>query len=175
MHIRYAIAPCALGFILVAMTERGLCRVGIGATRDALRRELASDFPRATLEESSAELAPRVEAILRHLEGKSRELSMPLDVRATAFQRSVWEALRAIPYGETRSYQDIARAIGAPTAARAVGAACARNPLALVVPCHRAVRANGDLAGYAWGLDVKRRLLDAERGALTKVRRLKAA
>jgi AraC family transcriptional regulator, regulatory protein of adaptative response / methylated-DNA-[protein]-cysteine methyltransferase len=171
MLIRYAIAPCGLGFILVALTERGLCRVGIASTRAALRRELASEFPRAELEESGAKLSPRVDAILRHLEGKRRELSMPLDVRATAFQRRVWEALRAIPYGETRSYQDIARAIGAPTAARAVGAACARNPLALVVPCHRAVRANGDLAGYAWGLDVKRRLLDAERRALPKTRR----
>jgi AraC family transcriptional regulator of adaptative response/methylated-DNA-[protein]-cysteine methyltransferase len=164
-RIGYAIARSPFGWIIVAMTERGLCRVAIAATRDALRRDLANCFPNVELAEAKAELAPRVAAIVRHLEGRERRLLLPLDVAATAFQRRVWAALRSIPYGETRSYQDIARAIGAPSAARAVGAACARNPLAIVIPCHRAVRQNGDLANYAWGLDVKRRLLAAERQA----------
>jgi AraC family transcriptional regulator of adaptative response/methylated-DNA-[protein]-cysteine methyltransferase len=163
MRIRFTMAQSSLGWILVAMTERGVCRVAIADTREALRRGLAPEFPGAALEDASPELAPRVEQILRHIEGTAPAPSLPLDIRATAFQRRVWDALRSIPRGETRSYTDIARSIGAPKAARAVGAACAKNPLALVVPCHRAVRENGDLAGYAWGLDVKRRLLDIER------------
>jgi AraC family transcriptional regulator of adaptative response/methylated-DNA-[protein]-cysteine methyltransferase len=165
MRIRYAIAKSTVGHVLVAVTDRGLCRVGIGDSREKLRGALAEEFPRATLEESTADLAPHVSEVLRQVEGGTEQVSLPLDVRATAFQRRVWDALRKIPYGETRSYSEIARSIGAPRAARAVGAACGQNPVALVIPCHRAVREDGGLAGFAWGLDVKRRLLDRERAS----------
>jgi AraC family transcriptional regulator of adaptative response/methylated-DNA-[protein]-cysteine methyltransferase len=164
-HVRYAVAKSSLGFVLVAATDRGVCRVALSSSRESLRRALVEEFPRATLDES-VELAPRMAEVLGHIEG--RGASMPLDVRATAFQRRVWDALREIPYGETRTYSDIAKAIGAPRAARAVGSACGKNPVALVIPCHRAVREDGGLGGYAWGLDVKRRLLDLERSARSR-------
>jgi AraC family transcriptional regulator of adaptative response/methylated-DNA-[protein]-cysteine methyltransferase len=168
LRIRYAIAKSSLGFVLVAATDRGLCRVAMSGSRESLRKALAEEYPRATLEESDVELAPRVAEVLRHVEGRARADSLPLDVRATAFQRRVWDALREIPYGETRTYSDIARSIGAPRAARAVGSACGQNPVALVIPCHRAVREDGGLGGYAWGLDVKRRLLEIERGTRSR-------
>jgi AraC family transcriptional regulator of adaptative response/methylated-DNA-[protein]-cysteine methyltransferase len=162
-RIRYAFVESSLGLVLVAATDRGLCRVALGDSRDRLRDELARDFPQATLERSDAALAPHVAEVLRHIEGKGGDVPLQLDLHATAFQRRVWEALRKIPYGETRSYSEIARSIGEPRAARAVGAACGKNPVAIVIPCHRAVRGDGDLAGFAWGLDKKRRLLDLER------------
>jgi AraC family transcriptional regulator of adaptative response/methylated-DNA-[protein]-cysteine methyltransferase len=163
MRVRYAIAGSPVGLLLVAATERGVCRVAIGTSRAALRRDLEKEFPRAALVAANAELAPWVDPILRGVEGGAATRAVPLDVAATEFQARVWDTLRAIPYGETRSYAAIARAIGAPKAARAVGSACAKNPVALVVPCHRAVRGDGALGGFAWGLDVKRRLLDTER------------
>jgi AraC family transcriptional regulator of adaptative response/methylated-DNA-[protein]-cysteine methyltransferase len=163
MHIRFAMTRSSLGFVLVAATDRGLCRVALADSRDRLRQALADDFPGAALEESRSELAPHLAEVLRHIDGTADDVSLPLDVRATTFQRRVWDALRQIPYGETRTYSEIARSIGEPRAARAVGAACGQNPLALVIPCHRAVREDGGLAGFAWGLDVKRRLLDIER------------
>jgi AraC family transcriptional regulator of adaptative response/methylated-DNA-[protein]-cysteine methyltransferase len=172
MNIRYIITKTPFGLILVATTERGICRVATAGTREALRKELAKEFPKATLEPADAELKPWVSRILDHIEGVNGELSLPLDVRATAFQRRVWEALRKIPYGETRSYSEIARSIGAPKAVRAVGGACGQNPVALVIPCHRVIREDGSLGGFGWGLDVKRRLLESERaGAIARSRR----
>jgi AraC family transcriptional regulator of adaptative response/methylated-DNA-[protein]-cysteine methyltransferase len=168
MRIRYAIASSSLGHVLVAATDRGLCRVAMADSRERLTRALAQEFPRASLEESAAELAPQVSDVLRRIEGGAGQGSLPLDVQATAFQRRVWDALREIPRGETRSYSQIARSIGSPGAARAVGAACGKNPVALVIPCHRAVRQDGGLGGFAWGIDVKRRLLDLERSGSSR-------
>jgi AraC family transcriptional regulator of adaptative response/methylated-DNA-[protein]-cysteine methyltransferase len=168
MRIRYAMAKSSLGLVLVAATDRGLCRVALGESRHSLREALAKEFPRAALEESDNELAAHTTAVLRRIDGEAPEVSVPLDVHATDFQRRVWEALRNIPYGETRSYSQIARSIGEPRAARAVGAACAKNPTAVVIPCHRAVREDGGLGGFAWGLDKKRRLLDVERSVATR-------
>jgi AraC family transcriptional regulator of adaptative response/methylated-DNA-[protein]-cysteine methyltransferase len=156
-------ARSSLGHVLVAATDRGLCRVSLGASREGLWTALARAFPRVTLEESAAELTPHMTDVLGRIEGAADQALPALDVRATAFQRRVWDALCEIPYGETRTYSEIARSIGAPRAARAVGAACGKNPLALVIPCHRALREDGGLAGFAWGLDVKRRLLEIER------------
>jgi AraC family transcriptional regulator of adaptative response/methylated-DNA-[protein]-cysteine methyltransferase len=161
--IRYVIAESSLGHVLVASTDRGVCRVDIARSREKLRSALAREFPRASLEETASRGA-HVAEILRRIEGRADAIAVPLDVRATEFQRRVWNALCGIPLGETRSYSQIARSIGAPRAARAVGAACGKNPVALVIPCHRAVREDGGLAGFAWGgIDVKRRLLDRER------------
>ena len=174
MKIRYIIAKTPFGLILVATTERGICRVATAGTREALRKELAKEFPKATLEQADAELKPWVSQILDHIAGADGELSLPLDLRATSFQRRVWEALRKIPYGETRSYSEIARAIGAPKAVRAVGGACGQNPVALVIPCHRVIREDGELGGFGWGIDVKRRLLERERaGALARSGRMR--
>jgi AraC family transcriptional regulator of adaptative response/methylated-DNA-[protein]-cysteine methyltransferase len=170
MRIRYAVTESPLGFVLVAATERGLCRVAVARSRAALHDELGRAFPRATLERAGADFEPHVTHVLQSIRSSGAALSMPLDVRATPFQRRVWGALREIPRGETRSYSEIARSIGKPNAARAVGGACAKNPMALLIPCHRAVREDGELAGYAWGVDVKRRLLDLERSGLSKTR-----
>jgi len=165
MHVRYAFTRSSLGLVLVAATERGLCKVDVGGTKEALRRALADAFPRATLEEARPELTPLVSEVLRRIDGTGAESRVSFDVQATTFQRRVWDALGRIPRGETRTYSEIARSIGAPNAARAVGAACAKNQLAVVIPCHRAVRGDGTLAGFAWGLDRKRRLLDLEQRA----------
>jgi AraC family transcriptional regulator of adaptative response/methylated-DNA-[protein]-cysteine methyltransferase len=168
MRIRYAVTESPLGFVLVAATDRGLCRVAVARSCETLRDDLARAFPRATLEPAGADFEPHVAHVLQSIGSGGAALPMPLDVRATPFQRRVWGALREIPRGETRSYSEIARSIGKPKAARAVGGACAKNPIALLIPCHRAVRENGELAGYAWGVDVKRRLLDLERSKLRK-------
>lgn len=165
-EIAYATAPCPLGRLLVARTARGICRVSLGSHADELAAGLRAEFPRAAIHRDQGTLAAAVSAILGHLEGE-RALDLPLDVRATAFQRRVWEALRRIPYGSTRSYAQIARAIGRPTATRAVARACATNPAALVIPCHRVVRADGGLGGYRWGIERKRALLDRERERAT--------
>jgi AraC family transcriptional regulator of adaptative response/methylated-DNA-[protein]-cysteine methyltransferase len=123
---------------------------------------LAEEFPAAALSRAAAGLRLWLDTLLAYLDGQQARLDLPLDVRATAFQRRVWEALTAIPYGSTRSYGDLAAAIGQPTAARAVARACATNPAALVIPCHRVIRENGDLGGYRWGLARKRALLAQE-------------
>jgi len=160
--IRYATSRCRLGRVLVAATEAGVCTVALGDTDAALRAELGARFGGATLVRDTATLA----AALRAVVGAAEHGTTPtllLDVRATAFQRRVWDALRRIPAGETRSYLDVARSIGAPTSARAVAGACARNPLAIVVPCHRVVRGDGALGGYRWGRSRKERLLAVER------------
>jgi AraC family transcriptional regulator of adaptative response/methylated-DNA-[protein]-cysteine methyltransferase len=165
-EIFYATAPCPLGRLLVARTARGICRVSLGSNADELAAGLRAEFPAADIRRDQGTLAASVRAILAYLEGE-RALDLPLDVRATAFQRQVWEALRRIPYGSTRSYAQVARAIGHPTATRAVARACATNPAALVIPCHRVVRADGGLGGYRWGIERKRALLEREQERAT--------
>ncbi len=162
VRITYAVVGCALGRLLVAATERGLCSVRVGDTDEELLKTLAEEFRAAEIQKDAAALGEWIEAILRHLEGRQTSLELPLDVRATAFQRRVWEELRRIPYGSTRSYGDIARAIGQPKAVRAVARACATNPLAFVTPCHRVIREDGSMGGYRWGLERKRALLAKE-------------
>ncbi|PZC49587.1 MAG: AraC family transcriptional regulator [Chloroflexi bacterium] len=151
------------GFLLAA-TDRGFCALYLGADGGRMLEALAAEYPAATIAQDDAGLHSWREMVRRHLEGESVLLELPLDIIATAFQIRVWRALRQIPPGETRSYGEIAKAIGAPRSARAVGVACGRNPVSVVVPCHRAVGANGALTGYRWGIEGKRRLLELESG-----------
>jgi AraC family transcriptional regulator, regulatory protein of adaptative response / methylated-DNA-[protein]-cysteine methyltransferase len=150
-----------LGAVLIAATEKGLCSVKLADDPARLRRLLAEEFSEAEL--AHGELKEMKERILAFIEGEANLARLPLDIRGTVFQRRVWDELRRIPRGETRTYREIARAIGAPAAVRAVGSACGANPVALVVPCHRAVRTDGGLGGYAWGLGRKRKLLALEK------------
>lgn len=160
-RISYCTFPTSLGTVLLASTDEGLCAVKLGNEVRRLKSLLAEEFSAAELaEESMPELAAKVRAFIA---GEGSLARIPLDIRGTVFQRRVWEALRRIPRGETRTYSDIAREIGAPAAVRAVGSACGANPVALVVPCHRALRRDGGLGGYAWGLGVKKRLLEIEK------------
>jgi len=163
VEIHYAIVASPLGRLLVATTERGVCAVRMGDTDADLERELRAEFPAATIERDDASLQETVKQVLSHLTDNEPHLDLPLDIRATAFQRQVWEKLRAIPYGETVSYAEVAKALGKPGAVRAVGRACATNPVALVIPCHRVVREDKSLGGYRWGLERKQKLLELER------------
>ncbi len=160
-RIAFTCFASALGMVLVAATEKGLCSVKLGDQANGLKRLLAEEFPAAELEENGLEALKQ--KVLSFLDGEASLARVPLDIRGTVFQHRVWEALRRIPRGETRTYQDIARAIGFPAAVRAVGSACGANPVALVVPCHRAVRTDGGLGGYAWGLARKKKLLSLEK------------
>src|SRR3989454_972009 len=164
-------SPLPLGRLLVGATTRGVCAVRLGRSDAALEAELAREYPDAELRRDGAPLAPWVNALLRHLTGREARLDLPLDVEATAFQQRVWQALRAIPYGETRRYGAVAEAIGQPGAARAVARACAVNPVALVIPCHRVVRGDGDPGGYRWGVARKRLLLEQERSEAQRAER----
>lgn len=162
-RIGYTVAASDLGRVLVAATGRGLCAVRLGDSDEELEGMLSAEFPEAEISRDEAALAVYVETILRHLDGQQTTLDLPLDVRATAFQRRVWEELRRIPYGSTRSYGEVAEAIGQPSATRAVARACATNPVAIVTPCHRVVRGDGSLSGYRWGVERKQKLLSEER------------
>ena len=164
--IAYTVAESPLGWLLVAGTARGLCAVRLGDSPAALEMELAGEFPAAAMTRDDTGLGAPVTALMDYLHGAQPHLDLPLDVRATAFQQQVWRALQAIPVGSTRSYGEVAAAIGRPTAARAVARACATNPVALVIPCHRVIREDGDLGGYRWGLERKERLLAQEAGAV---------
>ena len=157
-RISYCSFSSPLGTVVVATTEKGVCSVKLG---DQARRLLLDEFAAAELREK--ELPELKRQILSFMDGETTLARLPLDVRGTVFQRRVWEALRRIPRGETRTYREIARSIGAPDAVRAVGSACGANPVALVVPCHRAVRTDGGLGGYAWGLERKKKLLALEK------------
>ena len=163
-EIAFAVVPCSLGRLLVAATPRGVCRISLGDDAAALEADLAAEFPAARIRKDRSTLEDAVTAILGYLDGSEPHLALPLDIRATAFQRRVWQELQRIPYGETRSYADIARRIGHPTASRAVARACATNPAALVIPCHRVVREDGTLGGYRWGLERKKALIAQEAG-----------
>jgi O-6-methylguanine DNA methyltransferase len=169
--IGYTIVDSPLGRLLVGATARGVCAVRLGRSDAALVAELEREHPDVELRRDGTPLAPWVNALLRHVAGAGPRLDLPLDVRATAFQRRVWQALRAIPYGETRTYGDVAEAVGQPGAARAVAQACALNPVALVIPCHRVVRRDGDPGGYRWGVERKRLLLEQERSAAQRAER----
>jgi AraC family transcriptional regulator, regulatory protein of adaptative response / methylated-DNA-[protein]-cysteine methyltransferase len=162
--IRWTIAPIPEGVALIAATDRGLCSVRLGREAENLATDLRAEFPRAQLARDDAALSDVASIVSDLATGRQRPEAdtLPLDVHATAFRRRVWEALRRIPFGETRSYGEIAAAVGAPGAARAVGTACAQNPIPVVVPCHRVVGSDGSLHGYAYGLARKRQLLDAE-------------
>ncbi|MEL6614217.1 MAG: methylated-DNA--[protein]-cysteine S-methyltransferase, partial [Bacteroidota bacterium] len=165
--VRYAVFDTALGAALVAATDRGVCAVALGDDAETLEADLRADLWAADVARDDAAVGPWAEPVLRALAGAPSDaaralLDLPVDVRGTAFQRRVWAALREIPPGETRTYGEVAAALGRPTASRAVAGACASNRLALVVPCHRVVGAGGALRGYRWGPDRKRRLLTAE-------------
>lgn len=168
MLIHYTIVESTLGFVLVAATERGICAVSLDDAPEHLEAELCADYPAADIVNNDADLGEWVQAVLSSIDGQPPYEELPLDVRATAFQRRVWQELRAIPLGETRTYSQIAAAIGSPKAARAVGSACANNRVSLIVPCHRAVREDGGLGGYRWGLARKERLLAREKAEREK-------
>jgi AraC family transcriptional regulator of adaptative response/methylated-DNA-[protein]-cysteine methyltransferase len=166
MHIRYTITASPFGPLLVAVTERGLAGVMLGDSEPGLAASLAAEYPAAVLERDCDGLESWVGAVLGAIAGDPAHpdlTDLPLDLRGTAFEMRVWKALREIPRGATRTYGEIAAALGQPTAARAVARACATNRLAVVVPCHRVVQAGGGLGGYRWGVEKKRRLLAAER------------
>ncbi len=162
MHIGYTIVDCPLGRLLIAATEKGICSICLGDSDADLETALFNEYPAAEIQRDGVELSQWVNMLLKHLNGQQPRLELPIDVQATAFQWRVWESLRAIPYGSTRSYGEIAQELGDPKAARAVARACATNPVAIVVPCHRVVREDGSLGGYRWGLERKRRLLAQE-------------
>jgi AraC family transcriptional regulator of adaptative response/methylated-DNA-[protein]-cysteine methyltransferase len=164
-EIRVGVAPCYLGLVLVAATRKGLCSIELGDSESELREHVRERFPRAKLEEHDPEWSSWVAAVVAFLEAPRRGLSLPLDIQGTAFQRRVWEALRSIPAGTTVAYSEVAARIGRPRAVRAVAQACAANPLAVAIPCHRVVGKDDALGGYRWGKKRKRALL--EREALT--------
>ena len=161
--IGYTTAKCSLGVLLVAGTEKGICSVKLSDTESQLESNLRAEYPEAEIRRNDRALSPPVKDLLNYLNGKQPRLDLPLDIRATAFQWQVWENLRAIPYGETKSYSQVATAMGQPKAVRAVARACATNPVALVIPCHRVIREDQSLGGYRWGLDRKKRILAQER------------
>ena len=165
VEIDFTIADSPLGRLLLAATARGVCRVMIGEDDRALEKDLRAEYPRAAVRRNDGLLSAQVRTLLDHLGGRSPHIQLPVDVRATAFQWRVWRQLQAIPYGETRTYQQVAAAIGKPTATRAVARACATNPVALLVPCHRVVRTDGSMGGYRWGIERKEQLLEQERHA----------
>jgi len=158
----YTIVPCALGFVLVAMTSRGVHRVVLGDDPIVLEAALRDALPAAQVVRDDAALGDMSASMVALASGAALSHALPLDVRGTAFQQRVWRELQRIPRGETITYAELAARIGSPTAVRAVGTACGANPVALVVPCHRVVRADGTLGGYAWGLDRKVSLLRVE-------------
>ena len=164
MSIKYSIVDSPLGRLLVGATPRGVCAVAMGTSDAKLEGALTREYPSAEVAADTGALARWTKQILAHLAGRQPRLDLPLDVQATAFQSQVWEALRTIPYGETRTYGDIAKAVGRPRGARAVARACATNPVALAIPCHRVVATGGGTSGYRWGVSRKKALLARERG-----------
>jgi len=168
MNIDYTIVDSKLGKLLVARTAKGICAVSFGDNAVELKRELESEFFAAAIQENDAALKDAVTAILKSLDGETAILNLPLDLRASAFQMRVWAELRKIPYGETRSYAQVAASLGTPKSFRAVARACATNPVALVTPCHRVISSGGKLSGYKWGIDRKAELLKQEKENVQK-------
>jgi AraC family transcriptional regulator of adaptative response/methylated-DNA-[protein]-cysteine methyltransferase len=166
-RIQFSIVDSPLGRLLVAYTEHGVCAVAIGDDDRALERGFRADFPEAEIHPAGATIHEWISAIVTSLDGGADRSNgtIPLDAQGTAFQWRVWNALQQIPRGTTLSYSQVAKRIGQPTAVRAVARACATNPVALVVPCHRVIREDGDLGGYRWGLERKKQLLEQEQGA----------
>ena len=161
--VRYTIAPSPLGRMLIAATEKGICAIQFANSDHELLQGLMREFPFATRRRDDEAMAQSSVNLTRLMQGREVNPSLPLDIRATAFQRRVWEALQAIPRGETRSYSAIARKIGMPKATRAVARACATNPVAVAIPCHRVVRQDGEAGGYRWGIERKEQLLTMEK------------
>jgi len=162
-EIRFAVAACSLGAILVASTGQGICAILMGDEPEALVHDLQDRFPQAQLVGADAAFERTVALVVGLVEAPRIGLDLPLDVRGTAFQQRVWEALRAVPAGVTVSYTELAQRIGSPAAVRAVAGACAANPVAVAIPCHRVVRSDGGLSGYRWGIERKRALIDREK------------
>jgi AraC family transcriptional regulator, regulatory protein of adaptative response / methylated-DNA-[protein]-cysteine methyltransferase len=160
--IHFALGRSSLGSVLVARTDKGVCAILLDDDPEALARDLRNRFPRAMLTEGGADVEPLLRRVSSFIETPAKGLDLALDVQGTEFQRRVWEALTRVPAGETVSYTDIARRIGAPKSVRAVAQACGANPIALAIPCHRVVRNDGDLSGYRWGVGRKRTLLERE-------------
>lgn len=160
--IRFAVGQCALGAILVAASDHGVCAILLGDDPDALIGDLQARFPRARLLGGDSDFERLVARVVGFVETPARGLDLPLDIRGTAFQQRVWQALQAMPAGQTITYAQLAQRIGAPRGARAVAAACAANALAVAIPCHRVVRSDGGLAGYRWGVARKKALLERE-------------
>ncbi len=167
VSISYVAVHSPLGLMMIGATERGLCSVQFGDSHHQLFENLRKEYPSARLEETQApypeQLDLWMESISRYLRREQMRLDLPVDVRATAFQLKIWRYLQSIPYGEVQSYSEVANATGNAKASRAVARACASNPVAIVIPCHRVIRGNGELGGYRWGLERKRVLIDAER------------
>ena len=161
--IRYTCADSPLGRMLIAATERGICAIQFARSDGELIEGLKREFPFATRKSDQAGLQSWVDSLLKHMRGKALDSSLPLDIRATAFQRRVWTYLQSIPFGATRSYSQVAQAIGRPSACRAVARSCATNPVAVAIPCHRVVREDGSMGGYRWGIERKKALLEMER------------
>ena len=164
-EILYSTGKCILGVVLVAASERGVCAILLGEHAAALERDLQARFPQVSLREAARELEPLLSKVAAHLAAPAADLDLPLDFQGSDFERRVWRALAEIPAGTTQTYGEVARRLGAPHAAKEVGAACAANPIAVAVPCHRVVRKDGSLAGYRWGVARKRALL-AREGAI---------
>ncbi len=163
MTMTYTIVDSPVGRLMVAGTDKGICSVKLGDGDAHLEHDLRREYPEATISRDHAAFGTWIRTIVAHLDGTRPDLHLPLDVQATAFQWKVWRYLQSIPYGETRSYSEVAHAIGKPAAVRAVARACATNPVCLVVPCHRVVGKDGTLTGYRWGVSRKQRLLERER------------
>lgn len=163
MNINYIITDCELGSMLVARTPRGICSVTFGDSKKQLADTLHSEFPNAEIAEDSEYLKEAVDSLLKYIAGKQKWLVLPLDLQATSFQMQVWDYLRKIPYGETRSYGEVAEALGDKKKVRAVAQACAKNRVAVVIPCHRVVASDGKPSGYRWGVERKKKLLAKEK------------
>ncbi|MDD5542599.1 MAG: bifunctional DNA-binding transcriptional regulator/O6-methylguanine-DNA methyltransferase Ada [Acidobacteriia bacterium] len=163
MKIEYSIVDSPLGRLLVGGTERGICAIYMGNSDAHLISELRQEYPEAAIQEDRSRLKPAVMRVLEHVQGSQPNLNLPLDLQATAFQMKVWKKLQSIPYGSTRTYSQIARSLGRPSSSRAVARACATNPVSILIPCHRVIRRDGNLAGYRWGLPRKKQLLETEK------------
>ena len=163
MSISFTITDSHLGRLLVARTDRGVCSIAFGDSDSVLTSGLEREYPHAVIRQDDAGLRGWVSALLDHLNGTTPQIELPLDVQATSFQLLVWEELRRIPFGETRSYAEVATQLGRPSSTRAVARACATNPVAVVTPCHRVVRSDGSLSGYRWGTERKQKLLEQEK------------
>ncbi|VEB96206.1 Regulatory protein of adaptative response [Cedecea lapagei] len=161
-QVQFVVGTCRLGEFLVAESERGICAILLGERAEALIGELEAEFPRSQLMPGDELFASRVAQVVSFIESPTAEFTLPLDIRGTAFQQQVWQALRAIPPGATVSYSELAARIGKPAAVRAVAGACAANTLAVAIPCHRVIRSDGGLSGYRWGVERKRQLLENE-------------
>lgn len=166
-RIRFGVGQCTLGAILVAATDKGLCNIALGDEADALLRAFQARFPHAELLGADVDFEGWMACVIGFVDGHDKLLGLPLDVRGTAFQQRVWQALRAIPPGTTLSYAGLAERLGQPRAVRAVASACAANPLAIAIPCHRVVRSDGNLSGYRWGIARKAALLAREAESAT--------